>query len=343
MHGRQLNMSSQQFVEKLKSAVKSAPKSLILPETSDPRVLEAMDIILAEKSCKEIGVLEEKEKFLKFAKDKNYDFSSYGLSLRFFREEENVEKNAANHFKQLQESKGKKPSEERAQKWASSPTNQAAYLVGTGKADCFVSGCITTTADVIRASLQGVGLKEGIRTLSGSFVMVKEDEEYIFADCAIVIDPSPEQLCDIAKASADTFKSLFPKKEPKVAFLSFSTNGSAKHPMTEKVLAGYELFSKKYPEIKAQGEMQFDAAYVSAIANKKFPDSQIKGDANVFVFPNLDAGNICYKLCQRVAGFDAFGPLLQGTDKSVSDLSRGASAADIVVASYISQLRVEKD
>ena len=173
--------------------------------------------------------------------------------------------------------------------------------------------------------------------------MVRGDEEFIFADSAIVIDPSPEQLCDIAKASADTYRSLFPNKEPKVAFLSFSTNGSAKHPMTEKVVKGFELFSEKYPEIKAQGEIQFDAAYVPAIAEKKFPESKVKGDANVFVFPNLDSGNICYKLCQRVGGFDAYGPLLQGTAKSVSDLSRGASASDIVVASYISQLRVEKD
>ena len=336
-------MKTNQFVNKLKRSVKAAPKSIILPETSDKRVLKAIEIMTREKSCKEIGILESKTKFLDFSEKENFHFNANELALRFFGDEENLAENAALHYKSMQHEKGKATTDERARMWGQSKTNQAAYLVATGKADCFVSGCVTTTADVIRASLQGVGLSEGIKTLSGSFVMVREEQEFLFADCAIVIDPTPDQLCDIAKASVDTFRSLFPNKDPKVAFLSFSTNGSADHPMTQKVVQGYRLFSEKHPTIQAQGEIQFDAAYVSEIAEKKFPDSNIKGDANIFVFPNLDAGNISYKLCQRIGGFDAYGPLLQGTAKSVSDLSRGASAEDIVVAAYISQLRVEKD
>ena len=214
-------MSTDNFVASLKTAVKSAPKSIILPETTDERVIEAIHTLLSEKTCKEVGILGKETEFLEFSKKLGYNFDTYTDSLRFFEKELDVFEGAKKHFIDRLKAKGRAADEKKAEKWASSPTNQASYLLTIGKTDCFVSGCITTTADVIRASLQGIGLKDGIKTLSGSFVMVKDEQKYVFADCGIVIDPSPDQLSDIAKASVETFEKLFPAVEPKVAFFHF--------------------------------------------------------------------------------------------------------------------------
>src|SRR5690606_9481930 len=200
-------------------------------------------------------------------------------------------------------------------------------LVYLGEADGLVSGAAHSTADTVRPALQIIKTKEGVKRTSGVFIMVREDEKYVFADCAINIAPDSEALAEIAVESAVTAK-LF-GVDPKVAMLSFSTKGSAKSPETEKVVEALQLAKEKDPSLVIDGEFQFDAAFVPSVAEKKAPDAVIKGDANVFVFPSLEAGNIGYKIAQRLGGFEAVGPILQGLNKPVNDLSRGCSAEDV--------------
>lgn len=223
---------------------------------------------------------------------------------------------------------------------SNNPLFQAGALLHQRKVLAAVAGSVATTGDVIRAALGTVGLAEGIRTVSGSFLMSRVDAHgvatnYIFADCGVVIEPTVEQLVDIAASSVKTFQALVPKQEPVVAFLSFSTKGSAQHPSVDKMRAAASLFQSRYPQRLSDGEMQFDAAFDAAIGQRKAPGSPIPGKANIFIFPDLNAGNIAYKITQRLAHFDAFGPLLQGTLLPYSDLSRGASVSDIALAACI--------
>ncbi len=199
-------------------------------------------------------------------------------------------------------------------------------LVYMGKADGLVSGAAHSTADTVRPALQIIKTKEGIKKTSGVFIMVRDDEKYVFADCAINIAPDSQDLAEIAVGSADTAK-LF-NIDPRVAMLSFSTKGSAKSEETEKVAEAVNIAREKAPELTLDGEFQFDAAFVPSVAEKKAPGSVLKGDANVFVFPGLEAGNIGYKIAQRLGGFDAVGPILQGLNQPVNDLSRGCSSDD---------------
>ena len=199
-------------------------------------------------------------------------------------------------------------------------------LVYLGEADGLVSGAAHSTSDTVRPALQIIKTKEGVQKTSGVFVMVRNDEKYVFADCAINIAPTSEDLAEIAVESARTAQ-LF-DIEPRVAMLSFSTKGSAKSEETERVIKAVELAKEKDPNLLIDGEFQFDAAFVPSVAKKKAPDSVIQGDANVFIFPSLEAGNIGYKMTERLAGFEAVGPILQGLNKPVNDLSRGCSEED---------------
>lgn len=202
-------------------------------------------------------------------------------------------------------------------------------LVKMGLADGMVSGAIHSTADTVRPALQIIKTKPGISRTSGVFLMNRENtsERYIFADCAINIDPSPQELAEIAVNTADTAK-IF-DLDPKIALLSFSTKGSAKAPQAEKVQEATRLAKGLAPELALDGELQFDAAFVPDTAAIKAPDSDIAGHANVFIFPDLQSGNIGYKIAQRLGIFDAIGPILQGLNMPVNDLSRGSSAEDI--------------
>lgn len=200
-------------------------------------------------------------------------------------------------------------------------------LVYTGQAHGLVSGAAHSTADTVRPALQIIKTKEGVRKTSGVFIMVREDEKYVFADCAINITPDSQDLAEIAIESAKT-ADMF-DIDPRVAMLSFSTKGSAKSPETEKVVEAVSLAKEKAPELTIDGEFQFDAAFVPSVAEKKAPGADIQGDANVFVFPSLEAGNIGYKIAQRLGNFEAVGPILQGLNAPVNDLSRGCNEEDV--------------
>ncbi|MBH9966752.1 phosphate acetyltransferase [[Bacillus] enclensis] len=200
-------------------------------------------------------------------------------------------------------------------------------LVYTGQAHGLVSGAAHSTADTVRPALQIIKTKEGVRKTSGVFIMVRGEEKYVFADCAINITPDSQDLAEIAVESGKT-ASMF-DIDPRVAMLSFSTKGSAKSAETEKVVEAVTIAKEKSPELTVDGEFQFDAAFVPSVAEKKAPGADIQGNANVFVFPSLEAGNIGYKIAQRLGNFEAVGPILQGLNAPVNDLSRGCNEEDV--------------
>jgi phosphate acetyltransferase len=220
-----------------------------------------------------------------------------------------------------------KATEEAARKILLDENYFGTMLVHTNKADGLVSGAAHSTADTVRPALQIIKTKQGVSKTSGVFIMVREDEKYVFADCAINIAPDSNDLAEIAIESAKTAKMF--GIEPRVAMLSFSTKGSAKSPETEKVAAAVTVAKEREPELTLDGEFQFDAAFVPSVAKSKAPNSEIQGDANVFVFPSLEAGNIGYKIAQRLGNFEAVGPILQGLNRPVNDLSRGCNEEDV--------------
>ena len=227
--------------------------------------------------------------------------------------------------------------EEQARELAAHPLWFAASLVALGHADASVAGASHPTAEVIRAGIHCVGVAEDAGLVSSTFLMVRGEEVLSFADCGVVPDPDAEQLAGIAAATAANHR-LLAGTEPRVAFLSFSTHGSASHPRAEKVRRAHEIFAARHPEVRADGELQFDAACVPEVAARKAPGSPVQGLANVLIFPDLDAGNIGYKMAERLAGFAAFGPLIQGLRRPCLDLSRGCSADDVVTVAAIAAL-----
>lgn len=304
----------------LREKVTSQNKKIVLPEGLDERILEAA-AKLAEEGIIAPILIGNKEQVEQKAKELSIDL--HGATI--------LDPDTYEKFDELvaafvERRKGK-ATEEDAKKLLKDENYFGTMLVYTGEADGLVSGAAHSTADTVRPALQIIKTKPGYKKTSGAFVMVREDERYVFGDCAINIAPDSQDLAEIAVASAET-AAMF-GIDPKVALLSFSTKGSAKSPETEKVSDALAIAKEKNPNLVVDGEFQFDAAFVPSVAAKKAPDAVLKGDANVFVFPSLEAGNIGYKIAQRLGNFDAVGPILQGLNAPVNDLSRGCNADDV--------------
>ncbi|KAF6512589.1 phosphate acetyltransferase [Geobacillus sp. FSL K6-0789] len=303
----------------LKAKVTGTARKIVFPEGTDDRILTAASRLATEQVLQPIVLGDEQAIRVKAA--------ALGLPLEGV---EIVNPRRYGGFDELvsafvERRKGK-VTEETARELLFDENYFGTMLVYMGAADGLVSGAAHSTADTVRPALQIIKTKPGVGKTSGVFIMVRGDEKYVFADCAINIAPNSQDLAEIAVESARTAK-MFGLK-PRVALLSFSTKGSASSPETEKVVEAVRLAKEMAPDLILDGEFQFDAAFVPEVAKKKAPDSVIQGDANVFIFPSLEAGNIGYKIAQRLGGFEAVGPILQGLNKPVNDLSRGCSAED---------------
>lgn len=310
------------ILDEFKKNAKKNPKIIILPESSDERILKATNIILKEKIAKIILIGDEKE-IQKRAKKLKLNISKAKIINPKTFEKTNI---LAKKLYQLRKNKGM--TLEDAKKIILDENYFSMMLLKENLADGVVSGAIHTTTDLIRPALQIIKTKKGINTASSFFFMIKDSKTYLFADCAFVINPTSKELCEIAITTANTAEKFNIK--PKVALLSFSTKGSAKDVVIDKVKEATKLIQKRKPKFIFDGELQLDSAIIPEVAKLKCPKSPIKGDANILIFPDLNSGNIGYKLVQRFSNTKAIGPIIQGLNKPVNDLSRGCSVEDII-------------
>lgn len=317
--------------EGLKQKITGRNLKIVFPEGMDERILKAAGRLAEEKVLTPIiiGNIEQVQ-----AKANELGVSLEAAEIYDPQNYAGMEELVASF---VDRRKGK-ATEEDARKILLDENYFGTMLVYLNKADGLVSGAAHSTADTVRPALQIIKTKQGVKKTSGVFIMVRGDEKYVFADCAINIAPDSQDLAEIAVESAKTAKMF--DIEPRVAMLSFSTKGSAKSPETEKVAAAVELSKQLAPELVLDGEFQFDAAFVPSVAKSKAPGSVIQGDANVFVFPSLEAGNIGYKIAQRLGNFEAVGPILQGLNRPVNDLSRGCNEEDVYKLALITAAQV---
>ena len=322
------------FLETIKQRAKAANKTIILPETEDLRTLKAADALLKEGVAKVVLIgkpadIKSNSSGLDLSKAEIIDPANYSETSRL-----------SEVLAELRKSKGMTVAEAK-ELLTTNSLYLGCMLVKENLADGMVAGAVNSTANVLRPSLQILKTAPGIRLVSSFFIMVLPDSPtlgengiFLFSDCALAQNPTAEELAAIALSSAESFKKLI-GAEPKVAMLSHSTKGSAKHPDIDKVIEATRIAKEAAPHLMLDGEFQLDAAIVPEIGKQKAPDSPIAGSANCLIFPDLDSGNIGYKLVERMAKAQAFGPITQGISKPVNDLSRGCSAEDIVGVSAI--------
>ena len=315
-----------ELFESLKKKIKGKNLRIVFPEATDERILKAA-VRLQQENLVEPVFLGAAEEIQKAALAAGVTTSQIKI----------LDPNNYSDFEQMVdafvERRHGKNTKEQAQKMLRDPNYFGTMLVFLGQVDGMVSGAVHPTGDTVRPALQIIKVKPGLTRTSGAFIMQKDDQRYLFADCAININPNSQELAEIAVTSAKTAQ-LF-DIDPKVALLSFSTKGSAKSDEVTKVAEAAKLAQQMDPDLALDGELQFDAAFVPKVAQQKAPNSAVAGQATVFVFPELQSGNIGYKIAQRFGGFEAIGPVLQGLNKPVSDLSRGCNEEDVYKLSLI--------
>ena len=317
------------FLDDIIKRAKEERKTIVLPEATDLRTLKAVDLISKEDFCN-VVLIGNKEEVLKIAEEHSFDVSKAQI----------IEPSLSEDYKEFVEAfyelrKHKGMTMEKSEELMKEPVFFGMMMIKKEKADGLVSGAAHSTADTLRPALQILKTAPGTKLVSTFSVMVVPNCEYgengvfVFADCGLNQNPNSEELSEIAISTANSFKQIL-GKEPKVAMLSYSTKGIAKAEEVDKVRIATELAKEKAPDLAIDGEMQFDAAIIPEIAKSKAPGSNVAGQANTLVFPELEAGNIGYKLVERLAKAEAYGPICQGMAKPVNDLSRGCKAEDIV-------------
>ena len=316
-------------IDNIKARAKADIKTIILPETNDDRIIKAAAKSVEEGIAK-IVLLGDEAELKSRAEELGVDIS--GATIINPPESPKLEE-YANVFYELRKSKGVTP-ESAKETLSTDFVFFGDVMVKQGDADGLVSGACHTTADTIRPALQIIKTAPGEKMVSSFFLIDVPNCEYgekgvfMFADCGLTQDPTSEELADIADQTARSFRDLV-EKEGRVAFISHSTMGSARHALVDKVTEGLRIAKETYPDLKCDGEMQVDAAIVPEVGKSKAPESEVAGQANILLFPNIDAGNSCYKIAERLAKASAFGPILQGITKPVNDLSRGCKWEDI--------------
>lgn len=328
-----------QFLDRITQRAKENKKTIVLPESTDIRTIKAAAMIL-EKGFANIVLVGEEDKINELKGDLNIDGARIENPLKSDKIDDYV-----NTLYELRKHKGM--TIEQARETMKNPLFWGVMMVKKGDADGMVAGAINSTANTLRPALQILKTAPGTKLVSSFFIMIIPDCEFgsngtfLFSDCGLVENPSADDLSEIALASAKSFENLV-DSEPKVAMLSYSSYGSAKSDLTEKVVEATRLAKEKAPGLQLDGELQADAALVPSVGASKAKGSPVAGQANVLVFPDLNSGNISYKLVQRLAKAEAYGPVLQGIAKPVNDLSRGCSAEDIVGVVAITAVQAQK-